>query len=105
LTRLLLVHSSSISIPLYTHLPTASWKARPPTLVNKKGGRPMSNNPIFGSLRMRSDQPQSGKHVCIFELERKDALLTAEVVCTVCGVYLSSQQNWPPRTRQGRTGT
>jgi hypothetical protein len=67
----------------------------------------MSNNPIFGSLRMgqRSDQPQSSKHVCIFELERKGAVFTAEVVCRVCGVYLSSQQDWPPGTRQGRTGT
>ena len=67
----------------------------------------MSNNPIFGSLGMGqgSDQPQSGKHVCIFELERKGALFTAEVVCTVCGVYLSSQQDRPPGTRQGRTGT
>jgi len=67
----------------------------------------MSNNPIFGSLRMGqwSDQPQSGKHVCIFELERKGDLFTAEVVCTVCGVYLSSQQDRPPVTRQGRTGT
>jgi len=57
----------------------------------------MSNNPI--------DQPQSGKHVCIFELERKDALFTGKVVCTVCGIYLSSQQDRPPGTRQGRTGT
>ena len=67
----------------------------------------MSNNPIFGSLPMGqwSDRPQSGKHVCIFVLERKGALLTAEVVCTVCGVYLSSQQDRPPGTRQGRTGT
>ena len=63
----------------------------------------MSNNPIVGSLRMGQLQP--GKHVCIFELERKDALLTAEVVCTVCGVYLSSQQDRPLGTRQGRTGT
>ena len=64
----------------------------------------MSNNPISGSLRMghRIDQPQS-KHVCIFELERKGALITAEVVCTVCGVYLSSQQDRPPGIRQGRT--
>jgi len=57
----------------------------------------MLNNP-------RSNQPQFSKHVCIFELERKGGLFTAEVVCTVCGVYLSSQQNWPPGTRQGRTG-
>ena len=57
----------------------------------------MSNNPI--------DQPQCGKHVCIFELERKDALFTGKVVCTVCGIYLSSQQDRPPGTRQGRTGT
>jgi hypothetical protein len=47
-----------------------------------------------GSLRVgqRRDQPRSSKHVCIFELERKGALLTAQVVCTVCGVNLSSQQ-------------
>ena len=49
---------------------------------------------------MSNDQPQSGKHVCIFELERKGALFTAEVVCTVCGVYLSSQQDRLPGTRQ-----
>ncbi len=67
----------------------------------------MLNNPIFRSLRkgQGSDQPESGKHVCIFELERKGALFTTEVVCTVCGVYLSSQQDRAPATRQGRTGT
>lgn len=61
----------------------------------------MWNNPIIGSPRMRQrrDQTQSGKHVCIFELERKGALLTAEVVCTVCGVYLSSRQDRLPGTR------
>jgi len=71
-----------------------------------KGGRRMSNNPLFGSLFMGQwrDLPQSGKHVCIFELARKGGLITAEVVCTVCGVYLSSQQDRPPGTRQGRTG-
>ena len=45
------------------------------------------------------------KHTCIFELERKRTVFTGEVVCTVCGVYLSSQQDRPPGTRQGRTGT
>lgn len=67
----------------------------------------MSNNPIVGSRRIgqRSDQPQSSKHVCIFKLERKGALYTGEVVCTVCGLYLSSLQDRPPGTRQGRTGT
>ena len=66
----------------------------------------MSNNPIFGSLGMghRRDLPQSGKHVCIFEVERKGALFTAEVVCMVCGVYLSSQQDRPASTRRGPTG-
>jgi hypothetical protein len=61
----------------------------------------MLNNPIVGSVRMgqQRDQPQSSKHVCIFELERKGALLTAEVVCTVCGVHLSSQQDRLPGTR------
>ena len=53
----------------------------------------MLNNP--------HSQPQFTKHVCIFELERKGGLFTAEVVCTVCGVYLSSQQEWPPaKTRR-----
>lgn len=52
----------------------------------------------------RIDQPQS-KHVCIFELERKGALITAEVVCMVCGVYLSSQQDRPPGIRQGPENT
>jgi hypothetical protein len=49
----------------------------------------MSDNP-------RSNQPLFSKHVCIFELERKSGLFTAEVVCTVCGAYLSSQREWPP---------
>ena len=39
--------------------------------------------------------PQFSKHVCIFGLERKGGLLTAEVVCTVCGAYLSSEQDRP----------
>ena len=66
----------------------------------------MSNNPIVSSLPMGQwSDPQSGKHVCIFELERKGTLFTAEVVCTVCGVYLSSQQDRPPGTSQGRTGS
>ena len=47
----------------------------------------------------RSNQPQYSKHVCIFELERKGGLFTAEVVCTLCGVYLSSEQDRPPGTR------
>ena len=57
----------------------------------------MSNHPIFDSLLMgqRRDLPQSGKHVCIFKLARKGALITAEVVCTVCGAYLSSEQDRP----------
>jgi hypothetical protein len=54
----------------------------------------MSNNPI--------DQPQSGKHVCIFELERKGALFTAEVVCTVCGAYLSAGSATRHKTRPHR---
>jgi uncharacterized Zn finger protein (UPF0148 family) len=33
------------------------------------------------------------KHVCIFELERKGASFTGEVVCTVCGAYVSSQND------------
>ena len=33
---------------------------------------------------------QGNKHVCIFELERKDGYLTGDVVCTACGVKLSS---------------
>jgi hypothetical protein len=61
----------------------------------------MLNNPIIGPVRMgqRRDQPQPSKHVCIFGLERKGGLLTAEVVCTVCGVHLSSQQDRLPGTR------
>jgi hypothetical protein len=43
----------------------------------------------------RFDQFPPGKHVCIFELERNGDLFTAEVICTVCGVYLSSQQDQP----------
>ena len=61
----------------------------------------MFNNPIAGSLLMgqRRDQQQSSKHVCIFELERKGGLLSAEVVCMVCAVHLSSQQDRLPGTR------
>ena len=57
----------------------------------------MLNNP-------RSNQSQFTQHVCIFELERKRGSFTSEVVCMVCGVYLSSQQDRPPGKRQGRTG-
>jgi hypothetical protein len=32
----------------------------------------------------------SRKHVCIFELERKGGSFTGDIVCTVCGGYLSS---------------
>jgi len=46
-------------LPLYTQLPTASWKARPPAIVNGTGGR-----------RKLDKQSQPGKHVCIFEIER-----------------------------------
>ena len=56
-------------------------------------------------MGQRSYKTQVGKHVCIFELERKGDLFTTEVVCTVCGVYLSSQEDQPPGTRQDRTGT
>jgi len=33
---------------------------------------------------------KSEKHTCIFELERKGDYFTDNVVCRVCGVYLSS---------------
>jgi hypothetical protein len=52
----------------------------------------MSNNLRVGQWRAQS---RFGKHVCIFDLERKGAVFTAEVVCRVCGVYLSSQQDRP----------
>jgi hypothetical protein len=54
--------------------------------------------------KRRSDQLPTGTHTCIFELERKGTVFTAEVICMVCGVYLSSQQDWPPGTREGRRG-
>jgi hypothetical protein len=62
----------------------------------------MLNNPIIASLPVgqRGNQPQSGKHVCIFGLERKGALLTAEVVCAVCGINLSSEQDRLPGTKR-----
>ena len=51
-------------------------------------------------------QTHLGKqHVCIFEMERKGKVFTAEVVCMVCGIYLSAQQDRPAGTRQGRTET
>jgi hypothetical protein len=34
---------------------------------------------------------KSLKHTCIFEMERKGTVFTGEVVCTACGVYLSSK--------------
>lgn len=36
------------------------------------------------------DSFPSKKHVCIFELERNGRYYTGDVVCTVCGVKLSS---------------
>jgi hypothetical protein len=39
----------------------------------------------------RNDSAKSHKHVCIFELERKGAYFTGDVICTVCGVKLSSE--------------
>jgi hypothetical protein len=33
---------------------------------------------------------QTKKHICIFQLERKGAYFTADVVCTVCGEKLAS---------------
>jgi len=48
---------------------------------------------------------KSVKHTCVFELERQGNVFTGEVVCTACGVYLSSQPDRPTGKRQGRTGT
>ena len=53
---------------------------------------------------MWDPRTQPGKHVCIFEMEHKGRVFTAEVVCMLCGVYLSAQQDRPPDTGQGRTG-
>jgi len=50
---------------------------------------------------MWDKRTQAGKHVCIFEMERKGHLFTAEIICMLCGVYLSAQQDRPPSTRQG----
>ena len=36
------------------------------------------------------DPPHSRKHVCVFQLERKGSYFTTDVVCTVCGIKLSS---------------
>ena len=33
---------------------------------------------------------QSDKHVCIFELQWNSGYLTSDVVCTICGLKLSS---------------
>jgi len=41
-------------------------------------------------MAQRTDPIQPHKHVCIFELERKGRHFTSDVVCTVCGVKLSS---------------
>jgi hypothetical protein len=52
---------------------------------------------------MSNKQTQPGKHVCIFEMERKGHVFTAEIVCMVCGVYLSSQHDRPLGTRRFQT--
>ena len=35
-------------------------------------------------------QTHCEKHICIYELERKGNYFTDNVVCRICGVYLSS---------------
>jgi hypothetical protein len=41
--------------------------------------------------RRADNRSQPEKHVCIFELERKGRAFTGEVVCILCGSYLSSK--------------
>jgi hypothetical protein len=48
-------------------------------------------------MAQRTDPSHSDKHVCIFELERKGDAFTENVVCRVCGVYLSSLEQAQPR--------
>ena len=38
---------------------------------------------------------KANRHVCIFEMERKNRSFTGHVVCTVCGVKLSSANQAP----------
>ena len=45
---------------------------------------------------------KSVKHTCIFELEHKGNVFTGEVVCTACGVYLSSHDPVSPRDKSIR---
>lgn len=49
------------------------------------------------------EQGQFRKHICIFECERKGRSFTGKVVCAVCGVYLSSedQQSAKDKPAQG----
>lgn len=41
-------------------------------------------------MAQRTDPFQSKKHVCILELEREGGSFTGDVVCTICGLKLSS---------------
>ena len=86
----------TLSLHIPTHTACGLMEGHDRRHLCEKGGRPMSDSAYL---------PKSVKHTCIFELERKRTVFTGEVVCTVCGVYLSSQQDRPPGTRQGRTGT
>ena len=45
------------------------------------------------------EQGRSGKHICIFECERKGRSFTGKVVCAVCGVYLSSPDQPSPQEK------
>jgi hypothetical protein len=42
-------------------------------------------------MAQRGQPFQPEKHVCVYALERKGGAFTGEVVCTVCGIYLTSK--------------
>jgi len=50
-------------------------------------------------MAQRINPSESDKHICIFELERKGDHYTENVVCRLCGVYLSSLEQTPPQQR------
>ena len=55
-------------------------------------------------MAQRTDnRSRPDKHICIFELERKGRIFTGEVVCTVCGVYLSSKNLESAQDKQAPT--
>jgi hypothetical protein len=52
-------------------------------------------------MAQENNRAESRKHICIFELERKGAYFTGDVVCSVCGVRLSSTDQTTVKNQGG----